>query len=174
MLRCKSKLLIPQSYWHMTGLVNIFRSQSAKSVIGLTDIGLRFSPSKTVAVCFSKSQRREEVLTLKLMGDITPYEDQVKFFGLIFDKKLTWGPNIDYPILKKSLSNLKMISSYDWRADRSLLKSLRFMAARFIHLLSILSLTNLTPSTILNTVYELDFRKLPWVRVCMSRLMNYL
>ena len=35
-----------------------------------------------------------------LKGNIIPYEDQVKFLGLMFDQKLTWGPPI-YNLKKK-------------------------------------------------------------------------
>ena len=82
--------------------------------------GFKFSTSKTIAVRFSRTRRKEEIPTLMLKGNIIPYEDQVKFLGLIFDKGLTWGPHIDFLKIKvkKSLNILKVISSYDWGADR--------------------------------------------------------
>ena len=60
-----------------------------------------------------------------IKDDIISYKDEVKILGVIFDQKLTWGPHIDY--LKKkvrsSLNLLKVVSHFDWGADRkSLLK----------------------------------------------------
>ena len=62
---------------------------------------------------------------MTLKDAVIPYEDQVKFLGVIFDKKLTWGPHIDRLKLnaKKALNIVKVVSSFDWGADRkSLLK----------------------------------------------------
>ena len=87
--------------------------------------GFKFSPQKTVAVRFSRSRRLEVIPSLKLKDSILPYEDQVKFLGLIFDKRLTWSPHIKKlkEEVKKSLDILKVASSFDWGADKqSLLK----------------------------------------------------
>ena len=87
--------------------------------------GFKFSPQKTTAVQFSRLRRVEQRPKLILKGSIIPYEDQVKFLGVTFDKKLTWGPHINELKIKvkKSLNILKVVSSFDWGADRkSLLK----------------------------------------------------
>lgn len=87
--------------------------------------GFKFSTTKTVAVRFTRTRRVEEVPTLTLNGSIIPYEKQVKFLGVVFDEKLTWGPHIDSLEIKvkRSLNILKVVSSFDWGADRkSLLK----------------------------------------------------
>ena len=77
--------------------------------------GFKFSTQKTVAVRFTRSRRAETIPTLTLNGTILPYEDKVKFLGVIFDKKLTWGPHIDSLKLKvkKSLNILKVVSGFD-------------------------------------------------------------
>ena len=82
--------------------------------------GFKFSPQKTIAVRFTRSRRFEVIPTLKLKGNILPYEDKVKFLGVIFDKGLTWGPHIKMlkENVKKSLNILKVVSSFDWGADR--------------------------------------------------------
>ena len=82
--------------------------------------GFRFSSQKTIAVRFTRSRRSEVVPTLKLKGNILPYEDKVKFLGVIFDKGLTWDPHIKKlkDDVKKSLNILKVVSTYDWGADR--------------------------------------------------------
>ena len=90
------------------------------------DHGFRFSPQKTVAVRFATSRKSEEIPVLKLKDNILPYEDQVKFLGVIFDKKLNWGPHIKNlkEEVRKSLNILKVVSSYDWGADRNCLLKL--------------------------------------------------
>ena len=87
--------------------------------------GFRFSSSKTVAVRFTRMRRIEAVPNLMLNDCIIPYEEQVRFLGIIFDRKLTWGPHIDNLKIKvkKSLNILKVVSHFEWGADRkSLLK----------------------------------------------------
>ena len=85
--------------------------------------GFRFSPQKTKAVRFTRKRKAEEVPTLFLKDIILPYEDQVKFLGVIFDKKLTFGPHINdlATRVKKTLNILKVISHFDWGADRKTL-----------------------------------------------------
>ena len=84
------------------------------------DNGFKFSSSKTVAVRFTRCTRKEEIPTLKLNDNILPYEKEVKFLGLIFDSKLTWTSHINALKLKvkKSLNILKVISGFDWGADK--------------------------------------------------------
>ena len=57
--------------------------------------GFKFSSTKTVAVRFTKSRRVEVIPNLILNGNILPYKEEVKFLGMTFDKKLTWGSHID-------------------------------------------------------------------------------
>ena len=54
------------------------------------------------------------------LGAIVPYADEVRFLGMIFDYKLTWAKHIDGLKLnvKKSLNVLKVISGFDWDADK--------------------------------------------------------
>ena len=47
--------------------------------------GFRFSPQKTKAIRFTRTRKREEIPTLFLKESILPYEDEVKFLGVIFD-----------------------------------------------------------------------------------------
>ena len=82
--------------------------------------GFKFSTSKTVAIRFTRCKRQEVVPHLKLDGAILPYADEVKFLGVIFDSKLTWAKHIDDLKLKvkKSRNLLKVISGFDWGADK--------------------------------------------------------
>ena len=85
--------------------------------------GFKFSPQKTKAIRFSRTRKVEEVPTLFLNGNILPLEEEVKFLGVIFDQKLTFGPHINDLVLrvKKSINILKVVSHYDWGADRKTL-----------------------------------------------------
>ena len=90
------------------------------------DNGFKFSATKTVAIRFTRSRKVERIPTLTLKDSIIPYEDQVKFLGVIFDQKLTWGPHIDKLKLdaKNALNIVKVVSSFDWGADRKTLLKL--------------------------------------------------
>ena len=83
--------------------------------------GFRFSTSKTKAIRFTRRRKQEQVPTLTLKGSIISYEERVKFLGVIFDSKLTFGPHIDDLVskTKKSLNILKVVSSFNWGADRT-------------------------------------------------------
>ena len=90
--------------------------------------GFKFSTSKTVAVRFTRRRRVEEIPTLTLKGSILPIEEEVKLLGMIFDSRLTWSKHIDQLKLKvkKSLNILKVVSGFNWGADKkSLLKLYR-------------------------------------------------
>ena len=82
--------------------------------------GFKFSTSKTVAIRFTRHKRQEAVPHLKLDGTILLCADEVKFLGMIFYSKLTWAKHIDDLKLKgkKSLNLLKVISGFDWGADK--------------------------------------------------------
>ena len=85
--------------------------------------GFQFSALKTKAIRFTRRRRMEEVPTLVLKDVILPYEDQIKFLGVIFDKKLTFGPHINNVAtnVRQSLNILKVVSHFDWGADRTTL-----------------------------------------------------
>ena len=82
--------------------------------------GFKFSTLKTKAIRFTRRRKSEEIPTLFLKDNLLPYEDQVDFLGLTFDKKLTFGPHISNLATKvrKSLNILKVVSRFEWRADR--------------------------------------------------------
>ena len=85
-----------------------------------SNTGFKFSSSKTVAVRFKRHRRQEVVPNLILNGVPLPYADEVKFLGLTFDTSLTWGAHITNLKLRvrKSLDILKVVSSFDWGADK--------------------------------------------------------
>ena len=76
-----------------------------------------------MAIRFTRCKCQEAVPHLKLDGAILPYADEVKFLGMIFNSKRTWAKHIDdlkYKV-KKSLNLLKVISGFDWVADKKFL-----------------------------------------------------
>ena len=56
-------------------------------------------------------------------------EEEVKFQGVIFDQKLTFSPHIDDLAnrVKQTMNILKVVSHYDWGADRKTLLRLYTM-----------------------------------------------
>ena len=85
--------------------------------------GFKFSLEKTVAIRFSRTRRREEIPTLFLDNDILPYEDKVKYLGMILDKGLYFGPHIAEVSkeVKHRFNILKVVSSFNFGADRAIL-----------------------------------------------------
>ena len=85
--------------------------------------GFRFSPEKTQAIRFFRTRRREEVPTLFLNGSILPYEENLRYLGLFFYKRLTFEHHINETIsnVKKRMNILKVVSNFNWGADRTTL-----------------------------------------------------
>ena len=77
--------------------------------------GFKFSPTKTLCVHFCKKNGLQPEPDLKLCGQQLPVEEQVKFLGLFFDKKLSFTPHIKYmkDKCRKALQLLRVISSKD-------------------------------------------------------------
>ena len=85
--------------------------------------GFKFSLTKTLCVHFCKKNGLEPEPNLKLYGQQLPVEEQVKFLGLFFDKKLSFITHIKYmkDKCRKALQLLRVISSKDWGGDRTTL-----------------------------------------------------
>ena len=82
--------------------------------------GFRFSAEKSKAIRFSRLKRREQVPTLFLEGVILPYEESVKYLGVLLDKGLTFTHHINEVVckVKQRFSILKVVSHFNWGADR--------------------------------------------------------
>ena len=85
--------------------------------------GFKFSTLKTKAIRFCRLTRREEIPTLFLLGQILPYEEQVKYLGMILDKKLNFNAHVTDLVVnvKQRLNILKVVSNYNWGADSTTL-----------------------------------------------------
>ena len=85
--------------------------------------GFKFSVEKTKAIRFCRLRRREEIPTLSLEGCILPYEEHIKYLGVVFDKKLTFTYHINEVIcnVKLRLNIIRVVSSFNWGADRTTL-----------------------------------------------------
>ncbi|XDV47667.1 hypothetical protein PO909_017241 [Leuciscus waleckii] len=79
--------------------------------------GFKMSVAKTQVICFAK--RHKEIL-IKLYGEILEQVRAIRFLGVIFDEKLTWGQHIEKTKDKcKSVNNLlRCLSGRDWGASR--------------------------------------------------------
>jgi ribonuclease HI len=85
--------------------------------------GFKISLNKTTAVLFSK-KRHLPIINIKIDQNLIKMENKAKFLGIIFDRKLTWQPHIEYIIerCKKRLNLMRAVSGYQWGASkRSLL-----------------------------------------------------
>ena len=85
--------------------------------------GLTISKEKTVSTIFT-SKRTGEAPPLIIAGSTIAYKSTVKFLGMQFDNRLTWGNHVNQTIAKfqKDLRLLRIISYDKIRADFITLK----------------------------------------------------
>ena len=88
--------------------------------------GFKFSVSKTVCVHFCSKRNLHPDPSLTLNGHPIPVVDKVKFLGVFFDRKLNFKYHIEYVRDKcnKTLNLLRVVSRFDWGADRKVLQRL--------------------------------------------------
>ena len=97
--------------------------QALKSIECFADEnGFRFSIQKTKCVHFCRRPLHPHP-SLKLYNNIIDVIPEIKFLGILFDKKLTFKPHIDYLKKKcqKAMNLLRVVSSSAWGADRTTL-----------------------------------------------------
>ena len=73
--------------------------------------GLSFSPPKTVAVLFSRKRAQPTSLPIYMKGVHIPLSDQVKYLGLLLDRKLNWQIHIKWKIKQAKGLLLKLANS---------------------------------------------------------------
>ena len=88
--------------------------------------GFKFSKTKTQCMHFCQLRGLHNDPVLKLDGIGIPVVDQYKFLGVIFDRKLSFIPHINYLKAKchKALQLLRVVAHTDWGADKSTLLKL--------------------------------------------------
>ena len=86
-------------------------------------MGLRFSPSKTVAIHFCRLKGIHPDPDLELYGRRLRCVDEARFLGLTFDSRLTWVPHLRYlkASCMKALNLLRVLSHTSWGADQKTL-----------------------------------------------------
>ena len=72
---------------------------------------LKFNPSKTVAVLFSKKHKSKQKF-LKLGGKIIKHENKVKYLGVTLDNRLCWSYHINDKIITCKAMLLNITSKY--------------------------------------------------------------
>lgn len=87
--------------------------------------GLQFAAEKTKALIFTKKYKVNP-LPLSINGHPIEYVKQIKFLGVIFDKRITWKPHIEYISAKcqPDLRLLRMIAFNKWGADFASLRAI--------------------------------------------------
>ena len=88
--------------------------------------GFKFSKSKTQCVHFCQLRKQHDDPVLHLYGSPIPDVEESKFLGILFDRKLSFIPHIEYLKAKclKALNLLKVLSHTSWGADRTTLLKL--------------------------------------------------
>ena len=88
--------------------------------------GFKISKAKTQCVHFCQLRKMHNNPTLKLDGSEIPVVEQYKFLGIIFDKKLSFIPHLEYLRDKcsKAMKLLRVIAHTDWGADQQTLLKL--------------------------------------------------
>ena len=91
-----------------------------------TENGFKFSKTKTKCVHFCQLRGLHPDPVLNIYGSSIPVVEEAKFFGLLFDKKLSFIPHIKVLKAKclKALNVLKVLSNTNWGGDRSVLLNL--------------------------------------------------
>ena len=85
--------------------------------------GFKFSTAKTVCIHFCRLRKFHSDPQLLLNGSPIPVVEEVKFLGIIFDKKLSFLPHLRYLKDKctKALNLLRVVAHTSWGADQQTL-----------------------------------------------------
>jgi ribonuclease HI len=84
----------------------------------LQNIGLNLAPTKTQMILFTRKYKIGQI-SINVGNHIIHLSDSVKYLGVIFDKRCSWRPHIDYTCRKarKGLNFMRAISSRNWGAS---------------------------------------------------------
>ncbi|XP_074034177.1 uncharacterized protein isoform X1 [Leptinotarsa decemlineata] len=62
------------------------------------------NPSKTVLIPFTKRRKLDDLTPLSLNGVVISFETEVKYLGIVLDKRLTWNAHLEKVLHKARLS----------------------------------------------------------------------
>lgn len=81
--------------------------------------GLNFSPEKTSCIHFCRLRKEHSAPEYRINDNVVPYQENVKFLGLIWDRKLIWKDHIREISCKtkKTLQVIRIIAHQTWGAD---------------------------------------------------------
>ena len=84
--------------------------------------GFKFSRTKTQCIYFCQLRKLHDNPQLYLYGSLIPVLVEVKFLGVIFNRKHLFIPHIKYLKAKclKALKLLEVLSHTNWGADRTI------------------------------------------------------
>ncbi|GBM51565.1 hypothetical protein AVEN_145921-1, partial [Araneus ventricosus] len=129
----KSFLYVDDLYISCTGVhMNFIQRQLQIAINSIWSKvnGFTISTSKTAAIHFCRKRSLHFDPELKLNSEIIPFMNEIRFLGVVFDKKLSFLPHVKQLRKKceKSLNILKVLSTTAWGADRvSMLKIYKAM-----------------------------------------------
>ncbi|XP_037531828.1 uncharacterized protein LOC119409038 [Nematolebias whitei] len=88
--------------------------------------GFKFSVDKTKVIIFSKKQKTNKIIELKLYNQKIEQVKSIKFLGLWFDEKLKWNIHIQKIVdkCKRKLNILRCLVGNDWGAERQSLQQI--------------------------------------------------
>lgn len=77
---------------------------------------LSVNPRKTVVIPFTKRRKLDKLRQPIMYGETIPFAEEVKYLGVILDRKLTWNSHLKKTIDKARLSlwNLRRICGRSW------------------------------------------------------------
>ena len=85
----------------ITTMMDLMSSALKKVEQWCIKVGLTINPTKAELIIFTRKRRLGNVVTPTLFGKELTMSDQVKYLGVILDKKLNWTPHLN-KVIKRS------------------------------------------------------------------------
>lgn len=87
------------------------------------DWGFKISETKSKAILFTRKNKPDIPQHITLDGTQLPLQNEIKFLGIIFDKKVQWRPQLQKLKIncQKAFNVIRSLSSTNWGADRKTL-----------------------------------------------------
>lgn len=97
----------------------VLQSTVSKVETWVGGLGLKFAPSKTKIINFTRKHAHQQ-LHILLAGEPIQQDTQVKFLGVTFDAVLWWNVHINniQRITSQRLNMLKSLNGASWGADK--------------------------------------------------------